>query len=73
MFFKTYDNVPVSLGTTTDSAKAIFANSASISINQELQPKIFLDDHLVSFAGSGDIDFVANTPQTLLMLSLIHI
>ena len=67
MFFKTYDNVPVSLGTTTDSAKAIFANSASISINQELQPKIFLDDHLVSFAGSGDIDFVANTPQTLLM------
>ena len=67
MFFKTYDNVPVSLGTTTDSAKAIFANSASISINQELQPKIFLDDNVISFAGSQDREFLENQVQSVLL------
>ena len=67
MFFKTYDNVPISLGTTDSAAKVIFATNSSISIAQPIESKIFLNDSIISFAGTGNIDFTADSVQKLLL------
>lgn len=66
-FFR-YEDVPLILARGDERAAAIFANSASISVDQSLSVKKTVDDYNISFAlQTGDLYFPGVQESGLLM------
>ena len=52
MKFFQYEDVPLFLGVSGKSGEYIFADQASISVSQELNPVRYLDDNIIGFTGT---------------------
>lgn len=74
MKFLPYEDVPLYIAVSGQAGEYIFAESASISVDQQIEPVRYIDDNKVricqfGFGGSGDYPyasptFVADTPVT---------
>jgi len=60
-----YEDVPVVIGSLNQEPSFVFSNEVSLSIQQSLPVKRYIDDHVVSFTNTGDITFAANEVKTL--------
>lgn len=60
-----YEDVPVVIGSLNQEPSFVFSNETSLSIQQSLPVKRYLDDHVISFTNTGDINFSANEVKTL--------
>lgn len=62
-----YEDIPVVIGSFSGDSEFVFANSASLTVNQSLESKRFLDDHVLPFASTGNISLQAGEIRELLL------
>jgi len=62
-----YEDVPVVIGSLGNAPEFIFGRGVSLNLDQSLATKRFLDDHVLGFTSTGDVNFAAGEIKQLLL------
>jgi len=62
-----YEDVPVVIGSLGNAPEFIFGKGVSLNLDQSLATKRFLDDHILGFTSTGDVNFAAGEIKQLLL------